>query len=83
MRIRPEETLSAEDTYTEPAEFYGDFNVSIIDEFVGIIHLQASFNYSSGSPTWVDIEGWEDEVRDEFHEAEYGVYYRLGFGMSH
>ena len=73
-------SLTAHNTFSNPAELIGYFNISISGTWVGRVTAQRSFD--SGS-TYRDMRTWEKNAEEYGFEPERGVYYRVGVKTGH
>jgi hypothetical protein len=69
-------TLSAENTYTETKEVYGNCDISIAGTFEGTLTLQRSFDEGS---TWKDVDTFTAPEETYFYEPRPNVLFRVGF----
>lgn len=67
-------TIAAQNTFSSSVAIRGDFNFSLSGTWVGVTHLQRSFD--SGS-TWLDVAAYAANIEDVGFEPE-AVLYRFG-----
>ena len=67
-------TITAENTFTDPVNLTGFFNLSITGTFVGTITVQRSFD---NKVTWQDVDTFTKPTEDWGMEPEV-CWYRVG-----
>ena len=78
-----QETLSADDTYTDALEIHDNFNVSVVlsDLKIATVTLQRTFD---NEVTWKDVKAYTTSYEDSlFNETERPVKYRIGIKPQH
>jgi len=73
--VKVEDTISAENTFSDAAEVVGPFNFSLSGTWSATVHLQRRFG-SDGS--WMDVESFTANAEKRGYEPEGDVYYRFG-----
>lgn len=66
-------SISAQNTFSNPVRFGGDFNVSIQGTFSATVFVQRSYDNSS----WYDVESFTTATEQIGYEPEY-IWYRIG-----
>jgi hypothetical protein len=68
-------SIAAQNTFSNPVELCGTFNVSLSGTWSATVHLQRSFD--SGA-TWLDVQSLSANAELTGDEPERGVLYRFG-----
>ena len=68
-------SIAAENTFSDPMDCKGAFNLSLSGTWSATVFLQRSYD---GGTTWVDVTSYTANVEDYGKESESGVKYRFG-----
>lgn len=74
MSTKASKTITAENTWTDPVQMTGFFNLSIKGTFVATITVQRSFDDMA---TWNDVDTFTAQTEDWGMEPEV-CWYRVG-----
>lgn len=66
-------TITGENSFTDPIQISGWFNVSISGTFVASVSVQRSIDKS----TWLDVDAWTEATEQVGMEPEV-LWYRVG-----
>lgn len=70
-------SISADNTFTDPAHLEGYFNISISGTFVATVTVQRSYDNSN----WFDVDDFTAPTEEVGFDPEY-CYYRIGVKSS-
>lgn len=73
MSTKINTTISAADTFTDPVQLIGDFNLSVSGTFSGTLTVQRSRDQS----TWLDVDTFTAPAEEVGYDPEYN-FYRVG-----
>lgn len=73
MATKISTSISAQNTFSDPANVEGYFNLSISGTFVATVTVQRSTDKS----TWVDVDSFTAPTEQVGFDPEY-MYYRVG-----
>lgn len=71
-------TITGENSFTDPIQISGWFNVSISGTFVASVTVQRSIDKS----TWLDVDAWTEATEQVGVEPEV-LWYRVGVNINH
>ena len=74
MTARATKTITAENSFTDPVQLTGFFNLSITGTFVATVTVQRSFDDKA---TWNDVDTFTNPAEDWGMEPEV-CWYRVG-----
>lgn len=66
-------TITAENSFTDPVQIQGWFNLSVSGTFAATVTAQRSLDNS----TWVDVDAWTEPTEEIGLEPEV-MWYRVG-----
>jgi len=76
-----EASLTAQNTFSDAIELYGDFNFSLSGTWVATVFEQRSYDYDETNPsgaTWLDVAQYTGNVENVGFEPERGIKHRFG-----
>lgn len=76
-----EASLTAQNTFSDPIELYGDFNFSLSGTWVATVFEQRSYDYDETNPsgaTWQDVDSFTANGEHVGIETERGIKHRFG-----